>query len=80
MEQVNRPLSQRLGQALTKSNADLKLRDRVIAEYRRVASGQITEQQMDPTVQSLLSNLSSDKPKNNVRSSGKRTRKGSDAK
>ena len=59
MEQVTRPLSQRLGQALAKVNADLKLRDRVIAEYRRVASGQITEQQMDPTVRSLLSNLSS---------------------
>ena len=80
MEQVTRPLSQRLGQALAKVNADLKLRDRVIAEYRRVASGQITEQQMDPMIRSLLSNLSSDKPKNNVPSSGKRTRKGSDAK
>ena len=79
MEQVTRPLSQRLGQALAKVNADVKLRDQVIAEYRQVASGKITEDEMDPAIRSLLSDQSSRESKKKTSPPRNRRGKGSES-
>jgi hypothetical protein len=57
MKKKERPLSHRLGRAVAYANPDSETRKLVIKEYERVISGEITEQQMDPIVKSMLSKV-----------------------
>lgn len=67
-------LSLRLGRALAFVNADLKTRSLAISELKKVLMGEITEDQMDPVLKSILKKAPI--PKRTVTGSGIRKRKG----
>ena len=77
MKKQQPSLCSRLGLALALANADLDTRAVAIREFQKVMSGKITEDQMDPAIRSLLSGRES---KKKIVLTGKRQRKGSDAK
>lgn len=77
MKKQQRSLCSRLGLALALANADLDTRAVAIREFQKVMSGKITEDQMDPTIRSLLSDHES---KKKIVLPSNRRRKGSDAK